>query len=591
MHLGDGNGTNLEWYEKARFGLFIHWGLYAATEGYWNGKETQGIGEWIVSREKIPMEEYEKFTDKLTCDKFNPSKWAELAKNAGMGYCVFTAKHHEGYSMFDTSFDDYSIVKRSPYGRDVALEVTEAMRKEGIVPCFYYSHALDFHEPNAMGNTWDFQTPEKERDFTSYIEGKCKHQLRELLTNYGPIGLVWMDVPKGITEERALEIKAYVKSFQPHCLVSGRVHYQAGFGDFGCFGDNQIPAGKPDGAWETAATMNGTWGYKRDDHNFKSVKEILELLCGCLSKGVNLLLNIGPKADGDLPEESITILEELAKWHKVNGEAVNATSASPFPGEFSFGAASCRENIIYLYLYDEVEEININGLANKVIGARVLGGRELTFTQEESLHLNICKEDYGEYVTVVRIELDGAAVVKEGLFQQEKDVITLSASRCEIIKNEEIASGGLLEGDSAIEAENLNLAEADEMSINPAGIVVRWFSEKNCLSWKFTMEQEGEYDVYLYSLTRKYKEWMGGHRVHVESNTLTENSSRTESKVITADRKSRGANGKYFGETGSLLGSVSLRSGENVLTLIADKINSEDIVGLSVSKIVLEKKI
>ena len=179
----DREDPKIKWFQEARFGLFIHWGLYSATEGYWNGKETAGIGEWIASREKIPQAEYEQFAEKLTCDKFDPVMWAKLAKNSGMRYCVFTAKHHEGFAMYDTSYDDYSIVKRSPYGKDATMQVVKAMREEGIVPCLYYSQALDFHEENAMGNTWDYTVPEENRDMWSYINGKCKHQLTELLTN------------------------------------------------------------------------------------------------------------------------------------------------------------------------------------------------------------------------------------------------------------------------------------------------------------------------------------------------------------------------------------------------------------------------
>ena len=258
--------NKIKWFKDARFGLFIHWGLYSATEGYWNGIETEGICEWIASREKIPNVEYEKFAERLTCEKFEPKKWARLAKSAGMKYCVFTAKHHEGFAMYDTSYDDYSIVKRSPYGADVTKQIVDAMKEEGIIPCLYYSHALDFHEPNAMGNTWDYTELEDKREFQKYLDNKCKYQLSELLTNYGDIGMLWLDVPKGITEEMALDIKSYIEGINPHCLVSGRLAYDHSLADFGCLGDNQMPAAKPTGGcWETAATMSRSWGYKRDD--------------------------------------------------------------------------------------------------------------------------------------------------------------------------------------------------------------------------------------------------------------------------------------------------------------------------------------
>ena len=216
---------------KVRFGLFIHWGLYSATEGYYHGKETKGIGEWIQSREQIPIAEYERFAEKLTCEQFDPKQWAQLAYRAGMRYCVFTSKHHDGFAMFDTGFDNYNIVKRSPYGKDATAAIVEAMREEGIRPCLYYSQAHDWHEPNATGNTWDFPVPEAERDMWQFINGKCKHQLEEILTKYGDLGLIWMDVPRGLTDEMAVTIRDFVHELQPDCLVSGRISYNGSIGD------------------------------------------------------------------------------------------------------------------------------------------------------------------------------------------------------------------------------------------------------------------------------------------------------------------------------------------------------------------------
>ncbi len=572
----------IQWYKEARFGLFIHWGLYAATEGYWNGKETPGIGEWIAAKESIPTAEYEKLAEKMTCDKFSASEWARLAKDAGMRYCVFTAKHHEGFAMYDTDYDDYSIVKRSPYGKDIAREIADAMREEGIKPCFYYSQAIDFHEKNAMGNTWDNPVLEEERDFKSYIDGKCKAQLRELLTGYGDIGLIWMDVPKGMTEEIALDLKAYVKKYQPDCLISGRIGGTEDMGDYGCLGDNQIPAGKLEGCWETASTMNGTWGYKRDDHDFKSPKEIIELLCGLMSKGANLLLNIGPKANGEIPEESIYILKELAKWYKVNGEAVNGTEASPFECDFTFGGASCRGNIIYLYVYDKADEINIYGIENEIKNIRVLGGGELEFTHEKVLNIHTADIDFGEYVTVIKIELDKEPVIKKGVYSQEKDIV-LPAAVCSVVKNTDETTSQTLAGDEAVAAENFNLQTGDEISVTVAGVVEKWFSEKNYIEWEFDVISGGEYEAYIYTLTQKYEKWTGGHEVHLEGDAVT------EVKSITSDKESKGANKKYFDETGSWIGNIALKAGKNRLRLIADKINSEDKAGLCVTKLILLK--
>lgn len=573
----------IKWFKEARFGLFIHWGLYSATEGYWNGKETPGIGEWIAAKEEIPTDEYEKLAEKMTCEKFDAGEWARLAKAAGMRYCVFTAKHHDGFAMYDTSYNDYSIVKRSPYGKDIAKELTEAMRAEEIKPCFYYSHAIDFHDKNAMGNYWDNPVPEEKRDFLSYINGKCKYQLKELLTNYGDIGLIWMDVPKGITEEIALDLKAYVKKYQPDCLISGRIGGTTDMGDYGCLGDNQIPAGKLEGCWETASTMNDTWGYKRDDKNFKSPKEIIELLCGLVSKGTNLLLNIGPKANGEIPGESVHILKELAKWYKINGEAVNGTEASPFECDFTFGGASQKGNNIYLYVYDKINEINIYGIKNKVKSIKVMGGNKLKYIYDEKLYIKTDNIRFSEYITVIKIELDDKPKIKKGIYQQEQDII-LTASVCKTVSAGSLQSANELTGDAAVVAENFNLASENKMSVTVAGVVENWFSETNYIQWDFEAIEEGEYEVYLYTLTQKYQNWVGGHKVHIECN------GKTDVKSLEADKSSRGANKKYFDETGSVLGKIKLKPGQNTLKLIADEINTLDTAGLCVSKIILIKQ-
>lgn len=579
----DINDKKLKWLKDAKFGLFIHWGLYAATEGWYGGKETAGIGEWIAAKETIPNGEYEKLAEKMTCEKFDPKMWAKLAKSAGMKYCVFTSKHHEGFSMFDTSYDDYSITKRSPYKKDVAKEIVDAMREEGIMPCFYYSHALDFHESEAWGNTWDNQLPQEERDFKSYINGKCKHQLTELLTNYGKIGMIWMDVPRGMTEEIALDLIDHVKSIQPDCLISGRIMFDPKYGDFGCMGDNQIPTAKKVGLWETAATMNDTWGYKRDDHNFKSPKELIELLCGLVSKGANLLLNIGPKANGEIPHESIFILNEFAKWFDVNGEAIEAVDASPFECDFSFGDVSAKDNNLYLYLYEKTEKVEIYGILNKVKNVSVLGGGNVKFSQDSLFTLDLSDVDFGEYVTVLKVELDGKPDILNGVTQQEKNIINLSAGVCSVIKNVKSISAKSLEGDAAVEAENVNLMPWDDMWINEAGIIENWTSEENYITWEADVIEEGEYEVCLYTIAQKYMPWTGGHIVRLvcgENNV---------SATLSDDRKSKGANYKYFAETGSILGKMHLKKGKNTLILYCDKINENDPVGLGVSKIIFRK--
>ena len=579
----DINDKKIEWFKKAKFGLFIHWGLYAVTEGYWNGEKDSGIVEWIAAHKRIPNSDYERLAEKMTCEKFNPDYIAALAADAGMKYCVFTAKHHDGFAMFDTKYDDYSIVKKSPYGKDVTAELTAAMRRRGIVPCLYYSQALDFHEKNAMGNTWDNDIPEEKRDFVSYINGKCKFQLKEILENYGDIGLIWMDVPKGMTAELAEDLKSYIKGIQPGCLVSGRIGGGEDMGDYGCLGDNQIPAGELKGCWETAATMNDTWGYKSFDHNFKSPKELIELLCGLVSKGANLLLNIGPDAKGEIPAESVGILKEIGKWMSINGEAVYGTEPSAFKADFSFGTACKKENILYLFVYNTAEKISLNGIESKAEKVSLLGYGELEFKQGEALEISLKNVPENEYVNVVKVAFNESVKVRSGLYSQESGKIILPAYCGEIKKRGGFERAAEILGDAATKGEKFNTYSENEISINAAGIIENWFSEKDGVSWSFYADNDGEYDAVLYTLSQKYIQWKGGHTVHFECNGVS------ESKTLTADFTTVGANKKYFDETGSFIGKLTVKKGKNILKLIADRINPKDLGGLCISKIILSR--
>lgn len=577
------SSREVQWFEEARLGMFIHWSLYAATEGYHNGKETKGIIEWIQSREKIPCSIYEKYTKNLSTDAFDPEKIADMAAKCGMKYFVFTAKHHEGFAMFDTSFDDYSINKRCGVKKDVLGELIAAMKKRGIVPCVYYSQGVDFHEPNAMGNTWDFETPEPERDFRSYLDGKCKMQLKEILTKYGDIGMIWFDVPRGITPEIAKELRAYVKSIQPDCLVNGRLGGGKDDWDYICMGDNEAPYGRIAYPAETAATMNNTWGYKKDDKNFKSAKTIIELLCQLCSKGVNLLLNIGPKPDGSVPEESIEILDKLSEWMALNSEAIHKTKASPFASDFSYGWMSQKDENLYVFVKDEVPEISVMGLENDILSAKSMSGEEILVTKTPNgVKLNLKNVKFSDTVTVLKLVLNGKPNVKQCLMQQEEGFLSLPCCECVIHKKE--STGGAQNFDSALDRVLGEYRDVNpEMNVNINGTVEQWKSCENYISWDAEIREEGTYKAVLYTVTGKYRSWCGGHKTEL----LCENEKFTA--FLSEDTVSRGVNRQYFAETGSVLGELSLKKGKHTFTLKATEINEEDPVGLSVTRLELVK--
>ena len=299
--------TPLEQFQDMKFGMFIHWGIYSIPAGEWKGEYVRGIGEWIMYRQQIPVKEYEQLAGIFNPVKFDADEWSQLALDAGMKYMVITAKHHDGFAMYHSNVSDYNIVDRTPFKRDPMKELAKSNARRGVKFGFYYSQAQDWHEPNAAGNSWDFP---KERDPKPYVEGKALPQVGELLKNYKDLALIWFDTPELLTREQALSLKQSVKELQPTCLVNNRIGFN--LGDYIQMNDNSIPTMVYDWkAWEIPATLNDTWGYKKNDQNWKDAHDLIYKLTDIVSKGGNYLLNVGPTAEGVIPEASQKILRTI----------------------------------------------------------------------------------------------------------------------------------------------------------------------------------------------------------------------------------------------------------------------------------------
>lgn len=579
--------SRIEWFEAARFGLFIHWGLYSATEGFIGEKETKGIVEWIQSRERIPGAQYAQYAEKLCADRFDAEKLMALAERAGMKYVVFTAKHHEGFAMYPTKYDDYSFPARCGVRRDVFREITEAARRHGLKPCVYYSHGVDFHEPDAMGNTWDFETPESERNFEKYLNGKCKTQLRELLSGYGELGLIWFDVPWGITAERAVELRQFVKSLQPQCLINGRLGGRAEDSDFLCLGDNEIPYGKVDGCAETAATLNDTWGYKRNDRNFKTPKMVIEELCGLTAKGANLLLNVGPDASGAIPQPELDVLERVAQWMQLYADAIHGTKPSAFEADFSFGWSAQKGNDLFLYLKEPMQQLRLYGVGAVVHSAAGMDNQPILFQQEgEVLTLNLRGIRFDDCVTVLRLGMENEWKTDGKLRQQEGNIILLPGCKCCIhdMEHARVEEPVFTQAVDRVLGEywsNVNT----QMKVNIDGVVEHWRSVSQYISWRVYVTEPGTYEAILFTNTQKYHKWVGGHKV-----CLCCGAQRC-SAALKPDTQTDGVNHRYFAETGSQLGTLELpTAGWYELELRAQWVNPEDPAGLSVTFMRLEKE-
>ncbi len=341
----------LDWWREARFGMFIHWGLYALPAGRWESRRIPGIGEWIMKHALIGVDEYERLAAEFNPVSFDADAWARLAAEAGQKYMVITAKHHDGFCMFATEQTDYNIVDATPFGRDPMAELAEACRRHGIKFGFYYSQTQDWHHPNGDGNYWDFD--EDSKDFDHYVQHYVKPQVRELLTQYGDICLIWFDTPRRMTEAQSRDLLDYVHELQPDCLVSGRVGNT--LGDYASTGDNAIPDVAIDIDWETPATINDTWGFKSDDNNWKSSQELIRKLVDIVSKGGNYLLNVGPTAEGIIPEQSAERLRAMGAWLGAHGETVYGSRPGPLQGLPDLRTTQ-REERTYVHLFEWPEK-------------------------------------------------------------------------------------------------------------------------------------------------------------------------------------------------------------------------------------------
>jgi len=405
--------ARMKWWHDARFGMFIHWGVYSIPAGQYKGVEVPGIGEWIMSKAKIPIEEYESFAREFNPLKFNAKEWVRIAKDAGMKYIVITSKHHDGFAMWDSKVSKYNIVDFAPYGKDVLKALSKECAKQGITLCFYHS-IMDWHHPDANAENW-----------VNYREKYLKPQLKELLTGYGKLGVMWFDGEwiKEWTEDQGKDLYNFVRNQQPDILVNNRVgkgrQGMQGMnkdntyaGDFGT-PEQEILSTASTFPWESCMTMNDTWGFKTSDTNWKSSETLLKNLVDIVSKGGNFLLNVGPTAEGLIPSPSVERLKEIGEWTKVNGEAIYGVKQlrNYKEGENLRYTASSDGKIINAFIMNwPGKQINLKQIkpaeGSKI---RMIGfNSDLNWKYDETTGLTVDLPDQSnlpcKYVWVVKIE-------------------------------------------------------------------------------------------------------------------------------------------------------------------------------------------
>lgn len=341
-----------DWFNNARFGMFIHWGVYSIP----------ARGEWVMYVERIPAEEYAPFAQKFNPKKYDADEWVGLAKEAGMKYMVLTSRHHDGFSLFDSQVSDFTAPKTAAK-RDLITEYVKACRKAGMKIGFYYS-LLDWRWPAYFAGPKN--DPEGFAKLVEYVHA----QVRELCTNYGKIDVLWYDGgwPHDAEAWQSAKLNAMVRQLQPHILINNRSQLPEDFDT----PEQHIAASSAGRMWESCMTLNDNWGYSAGDHNWKSTTQLIHNLVSCASGAGNFLLNVGPKSDGTIPGPSIERLKKISAWMKVNGESIYGSERCPFGGGM-VGLTTAKGNTVYLHVFRWTgEELCIPGVKNKVKSAYLL---------------------------------------------------------------------------------------------------------------------------------------------------------------------------------------------------------------------------
>ena len=464
----------MHWWREARFGMFIHWGLYSVPAGVYDGKPIDNIGEWIMRVANIPVDRYAAYANQFDPEQFNADQWVGYAKAAGMRYIVMTAKHHEGFAMFPTKVDNFNITARTPFKRDPIGEMAVACRKAGIKFGVYYSQNLDWHHPGGgtAGDAWD---PAQKGDFDSYVKNVSAPQVKELITRYHP-AVLWWDINGPFTPE---QVRALTASFpqDPELIYNNRL-------GGGVPGDTETPEqsipamGYPGKDWETCMTINDTWGYKTTDTNFKSPTVLLHNLIDIASKGGNYLLNVGPTSQGIIPTPEVERLRDMGAWLKVNGDSIYATTHSPYKRLLFDGRCTVKGNTLYLNVFTwPASGLTLTGLQTRVLSAKALAtGQKLLVTKAADGTLTISRPNTLDPVsTSVALTLSGPPVVKETerIFSPQPDgTYLLKAS-------DAILEGGTIQVEGNGDATNVGFWTNVEDSLHwkvqaPAAVAARY---------------------------------------------------------------------------------------------------------------------
>lgn len=414
----------VQWWRDAKFGMFIHWGIYSLPAGEWKGKKVSGYAEHLMRKEKISKKDYLAVAHQFNPVLFDADKWILAAKKAGMNYFIITAKHHDGFAMYDSKVSDFNIIAQTPFKRDPMAALAAAAKKHGMKFGFYYSHAFDWENPDAPGNDWEYKNPGGDLGLyggvnwyvahpellpkaVKYVDEKAIPQIKELLTKYHP-DILWFDTPQKLPLSENIRILKAIRETDPNVVINGRLvrSASANFGDYKNTADRPAEFYPVEGDWEAIPTTNESYGYSKYDLSHKTPGFFIQLLAKAASRNGNLLLNIGPKGDGAFDAKDAQILAGVEKWVGKNAVSIYKTSKTAMPLQ-SWGVTTQSENKMYLHVFDWPKDgkLFVGGLKTPVNKAYLL-----TDPKKGSLHAQAL-EDGDFYLDVPKNAPDTANTV------------------------------------------------------------------------------------------------------------------------------------------------------------------------------------